>query len=131
MDVEIVRSRCAWLRKAASSLPLVLLLASCQPPAAQALAEDDLAAIRQMTDDWLIAHAAQDWDAVGRHYTEDVVIMPPMAPLIRGRAAIQSWFEANESDTRIEVAILDIRRQQRDGSWLVSVDMFSPDREVE
>jgi hypothetical protein len=110
---------------------LILLLASCQPPAAQALAEDDLAAIRQTTDGWLIAHAVQDWDVVGRHYTEDAVIMPPVAPPIRGRAAIQSWFEANESDTRIEVAILDIWRRQRDGLWLVSVDMFSPDREVE
>ena len=165
MDVDIARSRSAWLRAAAASLPLVLLLSSCQPPTAQALDENDLAAIRQMTDDWLVAHASRDWDAVGRQYTEDAVLMPPMAPLIRGRSAIQSWFAANENDTRVEVAILeiegfgdlayvrgesrvtlgvstefpvtlvgkylDIRRRQPDGSWLVSVDMFSPDRELE
>ena len=164
MDVGISRLRPAHLWVAVASVPLVLLLASCQPPTAQPLDESDLAAIRRMTDDWLVAHASRDWNAVGRQYTEDALLMPPMAPVIRGRAAIQAWFEANENDTRVEVAILeiegfadlayvrgesrvtlgvttdtpvtfvgkylDIRRRQPDGSWLVSVDMFSPDREL-
>ena len=163
MDVGIGRSRPEWRRLLLSSLLLVLLLSSCQPPPTLPLHESDLSAIRQMTDDWLVSHASRDWDGVGRQYTEDAVLMPPMTPLIRGRTAIQSWFEANENDTRVEVAILeiqgvgdlayvrgeskvtlgvstdspitfvgkylDIRRRQPDGSWLVSVDMFSPDRE--
>ena len=159
------RTRSASLLALACSLSLILLVSSCQSPTAQALDENDVAAIRRMTDEWLVAHGARDWEAVGRHYTEDAIIMPPMAPPIRGRSAIQAWFEANEHDTRVEVVILeiegfadlayvrgeskvtmgvstespttlvgkylDIRRRQRDGSWLVSVDMFSPDRELE
>ena len=164
MDMGIGRSRPTRVWFAVASCPFVFFLASCQPPTAQPLDESDLSAIRQMTDDWLVAHASRDWDAVGLQYTEQAVLMPPMAPAIRGRMAIQAWFETNENDTRVEIAILeiegfadlayvrgesrvtlgvttdapitfvgkylDIRRRQPDGSWRVSVDMFSPDREL-
>ena len=147
-----------------ASLMVVLLLVGCQQPSIEALSEDQIGAIRQMTDEWLVAHAARDWDSLAEHYTDDAVLMPPMAPPIQGRSAIREWFGANENDTRVEVAILeiegygdlayvrgesrvtlgvstdapvtfvgkylDIRRRQADGSWLVSVDMFSPDVEL-
>lgn len=139
----------------------LLLVPGCQQPSVEALSEDEIAVIRQLTADWLLAHSARDWDSLARHYSSDAVLMPPMAPPIAGRSAIREWFRANENDTRVEVTILeidghgdlayvrgesrvtlglstdvpvtfvgkylDIRRRQADGSWLVSVDMFSPD----
>lgn len=144
----------------------VLLIApACQPPPLTSLDEMEVAAVRAMTEEWLDAHRARDWDTLAQHYTEDAVLMPPMARVVTGRESIRRWFEANEHDTRVGVTILeivgyadlayvrgtsmvtigvstetpitfpgkylDIRRRQSDGSWLIAVDMFSPDAPIE
>ena len=129
------------------------------------LSDEDITGIERMTHDWLAAHAARDWDKVATFYTEDAVLMPPFAPIIKGRAAIRDWFSANEKYVSVHVEILkiegygdlayvrgssqvtikrpgepeisitgkylDIRRKLDDGSWVVSVDMVSPDHQLE
>ena len=129
------------------------------------LSDEDLAGIERMTHDWLAAHAARDWDKVATFYTEDAVLMPPFAPIIKGRTAIRDWFSENEKYTSIHIEILeieghgdlayvrgasqvtirrpreseisitgkylDIRRKLDDGSWVVSVDIISPDHHPE
>ena len=90
-----------------TALPLsvtALLLAACQPterrandtlPANAALARDTAAdekAIRGDVDRWLQLVKAKDAAAISQLYTEDGAVMPPNAPIGKGRAAIQqTW----------------------------------------
>ena len=144
---------------------ILLAVPACQPAAPEPINDADRVAIQAMTDAWMEAHRARDWNRLATMYTEDAILLPPMASAITGRQAIRDWFEAHEQDTNVEVAIvqiegfadlvyvrgtstvtigvstgspvtltgkyLDIRRRQADGSWLVSLDMFSPDVAVD
>jgi len=80
-----------------------LLLVACQPterrandtPQANEPARDaaaDEKAIRGDVDRWLQLVKAKDAAAISQLYTEDGVVMPPNAPVGKGRAAIQqTW----------------------------------------
>ena len=154
-------------RQIGSSLLVSALLVMGATAVAQdsGLSDEDIAGIERMTHDWLAAHAARDWDKVATFYTEDAVLMPPFAPIIKGRTAIRDWFSENEKYTSVHVEILeiegygdlayvrgtsqvtirrpgepeisitgkylDIRRKLDNGSWVVSVDMISPDYQTE
>lgn len=70
-------------------------------------------AIRDLVRRWDAAIAAKDLDAVAGMYMEDAVLMPPNAPLVRGRAAIRSgWsdmfqtpgFSLSVTPTTVDVA---------------------------
>ena len=83
----------------------VLLLASaCAPPPAS-LSEADLAAIRAAKEAFVEAGANNDWAAVAALYTEDAVLMPPNAPAVTGRAAIQEVFGQFPTLTSFELTI--------------------------
>jgi ketosteroid isomerase-like protein len=75
-------------------LALALASAACQPPAqeAAALSEEDIAAIRNAMQAHVDLVLAGEPAAIGPTYTEDAVQMPPNAPIVEGRAAIQGWF---------------------------------------
>jgi uncharacterized protein (TIGR02246 family) len=51
------------------------------------------AAIRQVADEYVKATLAADPKAVAALYTEDAVELPPNQPMIKGRAAIQEYYE--------------------------------------
>ncbi len=51
------------------------------------------AAIKQVADAYVKAVLAGDAKAVAALYTEDAVEMPPNQPIIKGRAAIQQYYE--------------------------------------
>jgi uncharacterized protein (TIGR02246 family) len=51
------------------------------------------AAIRQVADAYVKATTSGDAKAVAALYTEDAVEMPPNSPMVRGRAAIQQYYE--------------------------------------
>ena len=92
---------------AKTALPLsvtALLLAACHPterrandtssanaaPARDTAADEK--AIRGDIDRWLELVKAKDAAAIAEMYTEDGVVMPPNAPVGKGRAAIQqTW----------------------------------------
>ena len=146
-------------------VPVLLVMGSTAVAHGSGLSDEDIVGIERMTNDWLAAHAARDWDKVATFYTEDAVLMPPFAPIIKGRTAIRDWFIANEKYVSVHVEILkiegyedlayvrgtsqvtikrpgkpeisitgkylDIRRKLHDGSWVVSVDMVSPDHQTE
>jgi uncharacterized protein (TIGR02246 family) len=66
------------------------------------------AAISRVADDYVKATLAGDAKAVAALYTEDAVEMPPNQPLIKGRAAIQQYYEkVFASGTRIGRFTLD------------------------
>jgi ketosteroid isomerase-like protein len=76
------------------SVVVVALLAGCLTAASLATpAADDKAkdAIRAHTASWFKAYNAGDVDAVVTLYAEDAIIMPPGAPVARGRVAIREY----------------------------------------
>ena len=72
------------------SLTCVLLAFACAggsvPPAG--LSAEDVAAIKRTERNWVQAMLAGDWSAGAAIHTLDAVRMPPIAPDVRGRAAI-------------------------------------------
>ena len=93
------------MAKTALLLPVTaLMLVACQPTqntthdsaqknnAAVVDAAVDEQAIRAQVDRWLQLVRAQDAAGISQLYTEDGAVMPPNAPIGRGRAAIQqTW----------------------------------------
>ena len=86
--------------KAGSTVLAVLVFGlatfACQPPAQQAgpLSEEDVAAIRAITESYTQPALAADVAALTAFYSEDAVLMPPNGPAVERRAAIQEWNEA-------------------------------------
>jgi uncharacterized protein (TIGR02246 family) len=146
-------------------LPVLLTcLAFAGTASAGDLSKDDLAALEAATQAFAKATNAKDWKAVAAMYTEDAVLMPSNMPMVKGRAAIQAFFEnyLPMTDFTLEhVAVkgsgdvasiagrwslkmvteeesipdsgyfLDTRLRQKDGSWLISLDMFYSENPVQ
>ncbi len=89
-----MRMRVAKL--AAMVLGGVLCACSAPPPQAAALSEEDVAAIKTMSEDDVVdALLAGDWEAFAAAFTEDAVRMVPNEPVHVGRAAIADWAATN------------------------------------
>ncbi len=72
------------------------------------LSEDDAAAIRQGSSDFVMHAVAGDWDALAALYTEDAVVMPPNQELVIGRSAIRNLFSVlTVSDFQLEPIEID------------------------
>jgi uncharacterized protein (TIGR02246 family) len=69
---------------------IVMMSAACQPCARKAvdLSKADVAAIRSLIDSYERAVLAGDYDAAAALWAEDVIRMPPNAPMIEGRVAM-------------------------------------------
>lgn len=100
-----------------SLLSAVLLLAiagackstaCCDGAGATALSAADRHAIESSSQVWLAAVRAADWPAVAATYTDDAVLMPPGAPIVSGRAAIQQFFATFPPIVSIDVADVDV-----------------------
>ena len=74
-----------------------LALSGCHPKPATSgsLTDADRAEIRSKVADFDKAMLAADVPAIVSVYTEDAVIYPPNVPEVRGRAAIQKFFEGS------------------------------------
>ncbi len=53
--------------------------------------EDDAKMIRESYLGLTEAMSAGDWGALGKHYTEDAVVMPEGLTEVHGRAAVMDW----------------------------------------
>ncbi len=58
------------------------------------LSDDQVLEVRNATDAFAEAIAANDWSTYGACFVEDAVVMPPGEPAVEGRAAIQEWASA-------------------------------------
>jgi ketosteroid isomerase-like protein len=78
-----------------SVFALALAGIACQPPAQEAaqLSEEDVAAIRSLIDPYEQAVIAGDYQAAAVVWADDVIRMPPNAPMIQGKAAMMEEFE--------------------------------------
>ncbi len=76
-------------------LALALASTACQPPAQEAagLSNEDVAAIRGISDTYAQLSLAGDVADQAAMFTEDAVRMPPNEPAHEGRAAIQAYLE--------------------------------------
>jgi uncharacterized protein (TIGR02246 family) len=60
----------------------------------------DQAALKEITTTWFTAHNKGDADTAAALYAEDAVLMPPHAPVARGRAAIRAFLAKDSADTK-------------------------------
>jgi uncharacterized protein (TIGR02246 family) len=79
-----------------ATIALGLAATSCQPAVQETgqLTEADVAAIRSVVDTYEEAVLAGDYEKAAAVWAEDVIRMPPNAPIIEGRAAILEDYEA-------------------------------------
>lgn len=78
-----------------SSVPLLAMQTGSQPAST---ASDK--AIVAVADQYVKATLAGDAKAIAALYTEDAVEMPPNAPSVKGRAAIQQMYEKNFKEAK-------------------------------
>src|SRR5678815_98782 len=90
-------NRMSWVAAAAS-----LLMAM---PAISQAASADEAAIRAQTAAWEKAYNGGDGKGVAALYAEDAVLMPPGAPAVSGRAAIQEYFTKDVAASKAAGAV--------------------------
>ena len=104
------------MKKFLTIIPLVFLLCftfGCQQgeeavAEVGALTDEDVAAIKASTEAYMQAVRSEDLAALAALYTEDAVWMPPNQPMVRGRAAIQAWNEAQPPVTEFNLTIEEI-----------------------
>ena len=104
------------IRMVPLAIVLIFAVSACHPTAKQSarLSEEDVSAIRNLMDSYEQAVLAGDDEAAAAHWAEDVVRMPPNAPMIVGRAAMVDEFRARTfTVTQFEQALEEI--DGRDG----------------
>jgi uncharacterized protein (TIGR02246 family) len=94
------------LRVAPLAVCLGFLAVPCS--AQSALTPADVAAIRDSTNVFAKAALAKDFATVAGLYTEDAVVNPPMAPAVKGRAAIRAWLEKFPPLTEFKPSIVKV-----------------------
>jgi uncharacterized protein (TIGR02246 family) len=77
------------------------LVAGCtaQAPAPVDTTADETA-LKQITQTWLKSYNAGDADTIAALYAEDAVLMPPHAPVARGRAAIREFIAKDSAGAK-------------------------------
>jgi uncharacterized protein (TIGR02246 family) len=93
--------RMAWL--AAGIVALAGFMAGVARAAAPASADE--AAVRAQSASWEKAYNGGDAKAVAALYAEDALLLPPGAPPVKGRAAIQKYFTKDIADSRAAGAV--------------------------
>lgn len=98
------------------------------------LSEDDAAAIRQGSADFVRHAVAGDWEALASIYTEEAVVMPPNQELVIGRSAIRNLFSVLAvSDFQLKPIEIDGRADlafsRGTYSWTVRVGEGEPARD--
>ena len=93
------------------TLALTALAAvGCQPNQA-GLTDADRTAIRTRIADFDKAMVAADVPAILSAYTDDALLFPPNAPMVRGRAAIQKFFEGFPRITQFKQSVVEVEGQ--------------------
>ena len=107
------------MKKLLMIIPLVILLCftfGCQQGeemteevGVKALSDEDVAAIKVATEEYIQAVNSDDSAATAALSTEDAVLMPPNQPMVQGRAAIQTWYEAFPTTTEFNLTVEEIK----------------------
>jgi uncharacterized protein (TIGR02246 family) len=85
------------------------LLGGCERRAGPgSLTDADRSAIRESVANFDKAMVAGDWPSVLSHYSEDGILMPPNGPEVKGRAAMQKFFQGFPKITEFKENVLEI-----------------------
>ena len=77
-----------------STLGLALLTAGAMAQTTATKAQSSLARVyAQRLAEWEAAANRKDASSIAALYTEDALLMPPNAPAVRGRAAVEAFFK--------------------------------------
>jgi len=87
-----------------------LALSACQQGPAL-LTDADRNTIRAVVANFDKAVMAGDWPAVVSVYAEDGILLPPNAPAVQGRAAMQSFFSGLPKITAFSERVVEIEGQ--------------------
>lgn len=87
---------------------MTLSLLSCRPSGPAGLTDADRAALETTSRAFSRAVRAADWSAVAATYTEDAVLMPPNAAVVRGREKIREFFASFPPISDFEVENVEI-----------------------
>jgi ketosteroid isomerase-like protein len=104
-----------------AALAATAIVVACAPQGPGPLTDADKAAMQQVVDNALeiMTSATPDWTAfVTGFYAEDVTVMPPNGPVIKGRDAIVAFLESFPPITEMKM-----ERQQIDGSGTLAYDI--------
>ena len=93
-----------WLRRSPS-------VAACSGPTEQQFVQADANKIRQRTQEFETAFNAKDAAKVAMFYPGESVLLPPNAPTIRGREAIEKFYVDlyGQGATDLEMDTKDVR----------------------
>lgn len=93
---------------------------------------DATTAIRQLDREFMSAAASKDAKAlVSGFYAADAVLLPPNAPIVKGRAAIQKFFQAmldaGAADVKLKTSKIEAAGDLAYGRGVVTFSTPSPD----
>jgi len=60
---------------------------------AMQVSQDDVEAIRELSDDFCTAHKFNDGAKLAEFYANDALLIPPNEPMVRGKQAIAEWYQ--------------------------------------
>lgn len=102
---------------------IALLMLACQTP--PATSSDASAAIAEQNKKFGAAVTAGDAAAIAGLYAEDATLLPPNAPAVQGRAAIQAYWQAflNAGVTNATLTSSEVTNTATDatevGTWVI------------
>lgn len=95
-----------------SALALASLISvGCAAPEPQETTADARPGIEATIADWMSAISQDDAAGVAACYTEDAQLLPPNEEAVRGREAVQAWFQGAIDaglDARLEIQELEV-----------------------
>jgi uncharacterized protein (TIGR02246 family) len=99
----------------------VFSLAACAAPAFA----QSKAAIQKLEDQWGAAFNKGDAAAVAAMYTDDAYVLPAGAPLVKGRADIQTfWSQAMQQLSDVKCTAVDVSPVGRSGAREIGACSF-------
>ncbi len=106
------------MKKLLMIIPLVILLCfafGCQQGeemteevGVKALSDEDVAAIKAATEEYIQAWRSADWVTLAALHTEDAIVMPPNESMVQGRDEIQALNEASPAPIEANLTIVEI-----------------------
>ena len=107
------------------TLTAALAVAACAPATPDHT--EDIAAIRQASQEWVAAFEAEDIPASLGYMTDDAVMVPPNQPVVQGRAALEGWMQGMLSAIDVTRATATVDSVRVAGDWAVSHGLWYVD----
>jgi uncharacterized protein (TIGR02246 family) len=88
-----------------------LLFVGCAAPQQQDTTAEARSGIEATISDWMTAISQDDAAGVAACYTQDAELLPPNEGIVRGREAVQAWFQGGIDaglDVRLEIQELEV-----------------------